>query len=50
MFRLVKSRSDKCNQILKNKLTKIAQTAVNVSCDVGFQDLIVFIGLGCFIL
>ena len=34
----------------KNKLTKIVQTAVNISFDVVFQDLIVFIGLGCFIL
>ena len=31
-------------------MTKIAQTAVNISFDVGFQDLIVFIRLDCFIL
>ena len=30
-------------------MTKIAQIAVNISFNVGFQDLIVFSGLGCFI-
>ena len=37
-FSLVESRSHKFNQTLKNKLTKIAQIAVNISVDVGFQD------------
>ena len=40
-FSLVESRSHKFSQTLKNKLTKIAQIAVNISVDVGFQDLIV---------
>ena len=39
---LVESRSDKFNYILKNKLTKNAQIAVNISFDVGCQDLILF--------
>ena len=32
--------------MLKNKLAKIAQTAVKRSFDVGFLDVIVFIDLG----
>ena len=31
-------------------MTKIAEIAVNISFDDGFQVSIVFIGLGCFIL
>ena len=33
--------------MLKNKLVKIAQTAVKTSFDVGYLDLIAFIDLGC---
>ena len=49
-FSLAKSRSDKFSKVLKNKLTKIVQISVNISFDIGFQDLILFIGLACFIL
>ena len=50
-FNLVKSRSDKFLELdFVSKQTRISQIAVNIFFDVGFQDLIVFIGLSPFIL